>query len=572
MLSVTMQRIQKSVVGFTEPVSIPAQMGWSVLIAVVGLNIFAYEVGFGIGYGVLGICLIIAILFAFPRSKWSTEMWFLAIVGGAACVLFGFRANEFVQIINVVTAVFCMGGLILLRSVETVRWHGLWFLKMKVGFLARFLQHPFSLSAKIRSPKTSQNSLLLTVLKTTGITLVVLFFFSWILSSADPVFDRMISTVFDQAVGRVFLSALLIIVLFAFLTITVPRSWQEQVPQLKVLSFLETFVPAVSLALLFGFFLGVQVKYLFGSHADFETLGMTYADYVRRGFIELLVASFVGSIFSYILILKQHALHDAGSILKLKWVNGVLLIELLCLLASAAKRDWMYLDTYGLTRVRLIGALFLVWLLLVILLILGLNTLRTMTERKLLTGAAVASVLVFLTINAVNIDQEIALSTPPRNARPDIVYISRLSSDAVEGWLMVITEASMRYATLRTQTTFTDPEKIQLADAKVALQLVAEQISALEEPRSWQEWNASRASALKRLHEFPGSTDLIDCVSRGIRILQVRTKTDLYDQESHQVFEYNSPLIFRTNSYTPEPLDMIQPATSVLPSCDTQSL
>ena len=35
-----------------EPVRLPANLGWSLLIAVAGLNIFAYDVGPGIGYGV----------------------------------------------------------------------------------------------------------------------------------------------------------------------------------------------------------------------------------------------------------------------------------------------------------------------------------------------------------------------------------------------------------------------------------------------------------------------------------------------------------------------------------------
>ena len=43
-----------------------------------------------------------------------------------------------VQVVNVATALICVGTLVLLRGLGKVQWHGLWFLKMKAGFLARF--------------------------------------------------------------------------------------------------------------------------------------------------------------------------------------------------------------------------------------------------------------------------------------------------------------------------------------------------------------------------------------------------------------------------------------------------
>ncbi len=38
--------------------------------------------------------------------------------------------------------------------------------------------------------------------------------------------------------------------------------------------------------------------------------------------------------------------------LRLRWVSGLLLVELLLLLASAATRDLLYVESYGITRVR----------------------------------------------------------------------------------------------------------------------------------------------------------------------------------------------------------------------------
>ncbi len=555
-----------------EPMRIPAYLGWTLLLTAIAFNALVYDVGFGIGYGLFGVALILGILLTFPKSQRGVLVWFLGVTGIIACLLFGGRANAFVQVVNVATALICVGTLVLLRGLGKVQWHGLWFLKMKAGFLARFLHHPLSLGS-LKSKEATKGNMIVSVIKTVVITLVVLIFFASLLSSADPVFDNLIAEVREQMLGRGFFTALIALVLFALLTVSVPGKWQEQVPKLKILGFMEMFVPALSLALLFGLFLFVQARYLFGSHADFQALDITYADYVRKGFLELLVASFVGSILCYALILKQHALSEARKVLQLKLVNGVLVIELVLLLASAAKRDWMYVEMYGLTRVRLIGALFLLWLFAVILLIFFLNTLKSMKERGLLGGIAISSAVVVLLLNALNIDLMIALSRPPRGERPDVVYMSRLSTDAVDGWLAALAESSMRYRDLNTKTTFTDAEKRQLADAKIAMTILTQQLDDLDKDRKWQEWNASLMYARQRIRDggYRNPQAMAECIVDGIRSLQLRTQTELVPEENHRMTDYHSPFMFDNYRYWTEDLENIRGegrVTSAIISCE----
>ncbi len=551
--------IKTSPLGADEPVRFPPLLGWSLALAVVALNVFAYDAEFGIGYGLFGFCVFLAIVLLFPSERRGKEIWFLTITGMVACVLFGFRANEFVQIVNVVTAAACAATLLFLRSIGEIRWHGVWLLKMQVGFLVRAVHRLFSLGTMLRPAKTSHGAKMLQTLKIAGITLIVLLFFSWILSAADPVFDQLVREVRQQALGRMALSALLLAGLLLFATVRVPTKWQEKVPQLTMVSFWDVCVPAVSLALLFGVFLSVQARYLFGTHAGFFTLDITYAEYVRRGFLELLVASFAGSVLTYAVILKQRTLTDSGRVRALGWVNGVLLVELLLLLASAAKRDWMYIEMYGLTRVRIIGAIFLLWLLTMIMLLFALNALRTMTERTLLGGAAIASAFVVLLLNAINIDVMIALAQPPRDMRPDIVTISRLSPDAVEGWEAAIAEADARYEALRTKTEFSEEEKTLLADAKITVAQLEGKLMRLLEDRSWQEWTASRAHAVAVLDDKIGfdPLDRAQCVRRGIRDLQLATHTDLYEQETRRTIDEEAAFLFDQPFVWPETMEDI---------------
>lgn len=573
-LQVLVRFLKQSALGIDEPVQLPAMTVWSMALAAVALNLFAYDTGFGIGYGLFGMCAFLAIVLLFPPAQRGWEVWFLTVVGMTACVFFGWRANEFVQIVNAVTAIACAGALLMLRGIGTVRWSGLWLIKMKVGFVARLFHRFSTLGAIGRSAPSAHGRTALHVLKTIGITLIVLLFFSWLLSLADPVFDALVRDVREQALGRTILSGLLLVALLFLISINVPKKWQEKVPQLTRVSVWEVGVPALSVVLLFGLFLMVQARYLFGSHVDFHALDITYADYVRRGFVELLVASFFGSLLSYVIILKQHALTKAAHIVSLRWMNGVLLVELVLLLLSAAKRDWMYIDMYGLTRVRIIGALFLFWILAIIVLMLVLTMMHRMTERTLIGGTAIASALVVLLLNAVNIDRMVAMQTPPRGERPDIVYSSRLSMDAADGWQIILAEAGARYAALRTQTEFSDQEKILLADAKIALSQLENIILRVDVIRPWQEWNGSRVHAKGVLERAftDRSLDQVQCVLRGIRTLQRITKTDLIVQESDRLFGNEAPFLFEDFAYQPESLSDISLALSTgadtLPVCD----
>ena len=77
-----------------ETIRIPAHLGWSLLLAAIAVNIFAYNVEFGIGFGLFGVCVMVAIMLLFPSEKRTAAVWFLGIVGIIACLLFGVRANE----------------------------------------------------------------------------------------------------------------------------------------------------------------------------------------------------------------------------------------------------------------------------------------------------------------------------------------------------------------------------------------------------------------------------------------------------------------------------------------------
>ena len=116
------------------------------------------------------------------------------------------------------------------------------------------------------------------------------------------------------------------------------------------------------LAGMFLIFVLVQARYLFGGDSVvLQTEHLTYADYARRGFLEIVG---VAAVCLPMLIFSQYALKDFDERLR-KSVNVVLVIVvalLFLLLASATFRLKLYVGAYGLSPLRVYVAAGMLWL------------------------------------------------------------------------------------------------------------------------------------------------------------------------------------------------------------------
>ena len=109
-------------------------------------------------------------------------------------------------------------------------------------------------------------------------------------------------------------------------------------------------------------YLGLQARALFGGQAYVEaTSGLTYAEYARRGFFELVA---VTAIVLLLLLLADWALDRSrpAATDRYRKVGWVLLTLLGVLMASALQRMWLYVSYYGLSDTRLYATAGIVWL------------------------------------------------------------------------------------------------------------------------------------------------------------------------------------------------------------------
>ena len=198
------------------------------------------------------------------------------------------------------------------------------------------------------------------------------------------------------------------------------------------LALLEWALPLGILDALFLAFVAVQVTVLFGGHDHvLRTSGLTYAEYARQGFWQLLAAA------ALTLIVVKAATMFAGPRTRaeqvlLRGLLGLLGVLTIVIVASAFHRLRLYESAFGLTRPRLAAEAFALWLAGTFVLLLSLGALQRAAAfpRAVLAWAAVA----LIGFSIANPDARIAERNVDRwreTGRIDLEYVSGLSADAV---------------------------------------------------------------------------------------------------------------------------------------------
>jgi len=231
------------------------------------------------------------------------------------------------------------------------------------------------------------------------------------------------------------------------------------------------------LDLLFLVFVVFQVRYLFGGEGHVEvTEGLTYAEYARQGFFELLaVAALVVP-----LVLGVHWLlreQSPAARVAFRIAAAALLVLVYAIVASALQRMRVYVDEFGLTQLRLYSTVFMFWLV-VALAWLGATVLRD-RRRRFASGAIAAALVAGAALNAMNPDAFIVdTNLDQRDERPfDTAYALELGADATP----TIVNALARLTT---------EQRCALA-------------AGLEppEPDGWRTWNYGRERAADALSD-----------------------------------------------------------------------
>jgi len=200
----------------------------------------------------------------------------------------------------------------------------------------------------------------------------------------------------------------------------------------KILDPIIVLTVLITVNMIYVVFTVIQFSYLFGSISSLLPEGVTYAEYARRGFFELVAVTIINvSILIGIINLTKIENSIISGILKI--MNSCLVACTMVMLLSAHFRMSLYEQEYGYTYLRVFTHAFMLF----IFAILVVTLIKVWKENFcLIKSYIVISIIAYLAINFFNVDVFIADNNIKRykadNSKTiDTEYLSNLSNDAV---------------------------------------------------------------------------------------------------------------------------------------------
>lgn len=333
------------------------------------------------------------------------------------------------------------------------------------------------------------------ILRGVLIALPVLLLFVGLFASADLVFRKVVGDLFSFHVNEavvahtfwVLLVTAVFVGVFGYLaskenTQEAPAAQAEAIPK-KPRGAVEAVVLFGSLNALFLMFIVVQLAYFFGGEQNVLGQGITYAEYARKGFFELITVA----VLSFLLILAAERMlrgPDGKHDKRFRLLAAGLTVQVLVIMASAFQRLSLYESAYGFTTLRALSHLFIIWLAAVFCMLL--YKLFVDQRESTFAFAVFVSVIALLAIiNVANIDAFVARKNIGRyysTHRLDVGYLGELSDDAI----------------LETTKLLDGPDP-KLRDA-LAGTLYQKRFDLQEKNGGWQSFNLTRHKALNALN------------------------------------------------------------------------
>ncbi|MFB7529617.1 DUF4153 domain-containing protein [Streptomyces sp. NPDC056178] len=276
------------------------------------------------------------------------------------------------------------------------------------------------------------------VFRTTAVAVVLLIVFGALFASADAAFADVLGNLApDVSVGdspwRSFLFVVgLVGALAAAYTAAAPVRWDAiTVRPGRARGRLEWALPLIVLNLLFAAFITIQLTVLLGGYDKvMAETDLSYSQYARQGFWQLLWATLL-TLLVIALALRLAPRGRGSDRTLVRSVLGVLCLLTLVVVASALRRMDLYVEAYGLTRLRISVAAVELWLGLVLVLIVIAGVFGARLLPRAVAASAAVAVLTFGLISPDGLIAEQNVQRYRNDHSIDIDYVQRLSADAV---------------------------------------------------------------------------------------------------------------------------------------------
>ncbi|MEU8078317.1 DUF4173 domain-containing protein [Catellatospora citrea] len=314
------------------------------------------------------------------------------------------------------------------------------------------------------------------------VTFVLLVVFGALFASADAAFATMLGDILPEINARAIFRGVLytvvggLITAGAIFTVLAPPDLSGlERPATRRIGRIEVALPLGGLVLLFGAFVVVQLRFIFGDKAYIQkTSGLTFSEYAVQGFGQLLVVTML-TLVVIGLVSRWASKETSQDRVLLRALLGALVLLSMVIVGSAVWRMWLYQNTYGWTRERLffgsvelyLGGVF------ILIAIAGWKLRASWFPRAAVAGFA--GLLLFL--GAANPEHFIAEQNVERFQKIDFWYLRALGPDAAPALAQL-------------------PEPYR----SCALSWMIRDLKA--NPDQWYSWNLSRAHARELLADI----------------------------------------------------------------------
>jgi hypothetical protein len=327
--------------------------------------------------------------------------------------------------------------------------------------------------------------------------------FGVLFASADEAFARLLTNMvaihLEEVASHVALAGLFAWLAAGWLYWVVVNDGSRLVHSDQLGIRVGTLEVAVALGMviaLFVAFIAVQSTYLFGGEALVQaTTGLTYAEYARSGFFELVIAAFL--VLPLLLVglwLVRDEPTQSQRVVRLMAAGLEVLIFVI--IASALYRMRLYQEAYGLTHLRFLTTTFIIWL--VVIFVLFSATVLRGAPRGFTASAVTTALAAIVLLAIVNPDARIVAANVERargGAEFDAGYLRELSADAVPAIVAALPSLpeSSRCATAHWLVTGWG------AEARAA------------RPGDWRTWNYARTNARSLVREHEDQLRALAC-------------------------------------------------------------
>jgi hypothetical protein len=390
--------------------------------------------GLAVNILVVAVPATLAVYGAGRRAGRRPRPWALVWgVGGVALLTVpALRAAEWPSFLAVVTAL--AAGSLALHGGRT--WPAV--LLGPIGVFTSLVTGPAWAWQGLRERLGGDRGRWAPVFRAVVVAAVLLLVFGALFAGADAAFaDLLGALVPDVSVSdgpwQILLLALgLVGALAAARTAAAPTRYDRvQVPAGRARGRVEWALPLVGLVALFAVFNAVQLAVLFaGYDAVLKETGQTYAEYARQGFWQLLMATLL-TLLVIVIALRWAPRTRSSDRTLVRGVLGTLCALALVVVASAVRRMDMYVEAYGLTRLRISVLTMELWLGLVIVLIMAAGVWGARRLPRAVAASAIAVVLAFGLASPDALIAERNVERYETTGRFDLPYARGLSADAV---------------------------------------------------------------------------------------------------------------------------------------------